>query len=252
MENTALITGGSKRIGKEIALLLAKNQYNILLHYNSSESDAIKTKQQIKAINPNIFVDLVKLNLETASEDYITKLYKKLGKKPNVLVNNASLFKYDDIFTINEQSFNKHINTNLKLPIFLAKIFAKELKQQSGNIINIIDQVVNNKSPYYLSYNIAKLGLHNFTSMCAMSLAPNIRVNSISPGHVLKSHFQTDEDFKKLYSKALLKHAVNKREIANAVLFLLNTPSITGQNITIDAGYSINKFSAFLSNKKPF
>ncbi len=241
----ALITGASKRIGKHIAIELAKNEYDIVLHYFQSQTKA-KELQNLIVDKYGVKVSLVCANL--LKSNAFETIYNQIdGQMPNVLVNNASLFEYDDIFTISEESFDKHINIHLKSTVFLTKHFAKALGQNKGNVINILDQAVENISPYFLSYTLSKTALHSFTKISAMSLAPNIRVNSVSPGPTIKSPFQTDDDFAKMCQNTLLKQNSKPEEIAKTITFILNSSSLTGQNIVLDAGYSLNKFGNFKS-----
>ncbi len=239
----ALITGASKRIGKQIAKKLAKNGYDIVLHYYKSSNEAKELKTYLEN-KYNIIVSLVCANL--LENNSAKKLYNQIdGQKPTVLVNNASLFEYDDIFTVSEESFEKHINIHLKSAVFLSQYFAQSLGENKGNIINILDQAVENISPYFLSYTLSKTALLSFTKIASMSLAPNIRVNAISPGPTIKSPFQTDDNFTEMCQNTLLKQPSQAKEIAKTVLYILNTSSITGQNIVVDAGYSLNKFGNF-------
>ena len=223
-----LITGASKRIGKEIAIEFAKNGANIILHYEISKYS--------KAL-------LIKANLEKPLE--VKKLFKsakqKVGKIHH-LVNCASLFENDDILNFNEKSWDKHLNTNAKAPAILISNFARQKFNKSENltITNILDQRVFKLTPHFFSYTVSKLILFNMTKTSAMRFAPNIRVNAIAPGPVIKNTRQSKSHFKKQYSNTLLKKQVDKKEIFNACKFFIENKSITGQTIAIDSGQSLN------------
>ena len=235
-----LITGAGKRIGKEIAIEFAKNGANIILHYNTSKKEAIETKNEISKYSKAL---LIKANLEKSIE--VKKLFqsakKKVGKIHH-LVNCASLFENDDILSFNEKSWDKHLNINAKAPAILISNFAKQKFNKSENltITNILDQRVFKLTPHFFSYTVSKLILFNMTKTSAMRFAPNIRVNAIAPGPVIKNTRQSKSHFKKQYSNTLLKKQVDKKEIFNACKFFIENKSITGQTIAIDSGQSLN------------
>jgi NAD(P)-dependent dehydrogenase (short-subunit alcohol dehydrogenase family) len=123
----------------------------------------------------------------------------------NCLINNASLFENDNLQNFSEKGFTKHLNINLKAPAILIQNFKKLLKNSEGNIINIIDQRVEKLTPYFFSYTLSKSSLVTLTKTAAMRLAPNIRVNGISPGPTLKNARQSKSHFKKQWKSILLK-----------------------------------------------
>lgn len=235
-----LITGGSKRIGKEIAINFAKQGYNIILHYNTSKKEALQTKLEINKISN---CEIVKGDLRSfKSTKKIFSEAKKKFKHINHLINCASLFENDDLTKFNEKMWNNHINVNAKAPAILMSEFAKQKFQKGKNfsIINILDQRVFKLTPFFFSYTVSKMILFNITKTAAMRLAPNIRVNGIAPGPVIKNARQSNLHFKKQYKNTLLKRQVNKKEISNACQFLIENQNITGQIIAVDSGQSLN------------
>ena len=235
-----LITGAGKRIGKEIALSFSKEGANIILHYNKSKIDAEKTAKEIKKFSK---CHMIKgdLNSLRSVKNIFTTAKKKFGSV-NHLINCASLFENDDLVKFNEKSWNKHLNINAKAPAILISEFSKQKMKSNENfsIINILDQRVFKLTPYFFSYTISKLILFNMTKIAAMRLAPNIRVNAIAPGPVIKNYRQSNIHFIKQYKNTLLKKQVDKKEIFNACKFLIKNKSITGQSIAIDSGQSLN------------
>ena len=155
-------------------------------------------------------------------------------------INNASIFENDKLENFSSDSWNKHLNINLKAPAILTKEFAKNIKNKNNNIINIIDQRVFKLTPFFFSYTLSKTGLYTLTKTSAMSLAPKIRVNGIAPGPTIKNKRQSKIHFKKQYLATPLKKQVNVDEISNAVAFFIKSSSITGQVISIDSGQSLN------------
>jgi len=232
-----LITGSGKRIGAEIARSLAADQWNIGIHYNKSGKDAKKLSIEIEK-KYNIKTCLIKADLSNLNQvnKIIPYLNKKLGPI-NCLINNAATFQYDSLNTLSDKSWEKHINTNIKAPLFLSKSFAKHLpKKIKGNIINIIDQRVWNLTPHFITYTISKSALWTLTQTLALSLSPNIRVNAIGPGPTIKSNRQTQKEFIKQYKRMPLKKKIELKEIVNFIKLIIKTPSLTGQMIALDSG----------------
>ena len=235
-----LITGAATRVGKAIVLHFAKRGWNIALHYFRSSSKAKKLK---KIIEQNLVkVVLIKADLKNPkqTEKVIPTARKKLGTI-DCLVNNAALFEKDDIANFTTKSWNDHLNINLLAPAILTKQFAKQASKKTvSNIINIIDQRIFNLTPFFMSYTISKSGLQTLTKTMAMRLGPNIKVNAIAPGPTIKSKRQTDKHFRNQVRSTLLKKSVKAEDICNAVEFLINNNSITGQIIAVDSGQNLS------------
>ena len=234
-----LITGGSTRIGKEIALHFAKRGWNIIIHYFKSSSEArilkkIIEKNKVKAI-------LIKADLKNRKQvENIFSLAKKELGKIDCLVNNAALFEKDDILNFTSKNWNDHLNINLLAPAILIKNFAKQApKTTSSNIINIIDQRVFKLTPIFMSYTLSKSALYTLTKTMAMRLGPNIKVNGIAPGPTIKSKRQSTKHFNKQARSTLLKKPVRLKDICDTVEFLINNSSITGQVIAVDSGQNL-------------
>ena len=152
------------------------------------------------------------------------------------LINNASVFENDNLINFSDKSFLKHINVNLKAPAILIKNFSKVYKGNSGNIVNIIDQRVEKLTPFFFSYTLSKSGLATLTKTSAMKLAPNIRVNAVSPGPTLKNKRQSEKHFKKQWKSTILEKKVDTKNVSSAVKFLINNNNITGEIINVDSG----------------
>ena len=234
-----IITGGATRIGAAIAKKLSGNKVEIVIHFNKSRTKAIGLKKELEKNGTKIH--LVKGNLNK-EEDIrkIIKSSKKYLKYFDCLINNASMFENDKLENFSSESWDKHLNINLKAPALLTREFAKNVKGKNNNVINIIDQRVFKLTPYFFSYTLSKTGLYTLTKTSAMSLAPKIRVNGIAPGPTIKNKRQSKIHFKKQFLATPLKQQVNVNEIANAVDFFIKTSSITGQVISIDSGQSLN------------
>ena len=237
--NKIIITGGATRIGAAISKKLSGPGVEIVIHYNKSKSSAEKLKKELSKSETKVY--LVKGDLSKEKDvKKIVKFAKSKLKYFDCLVNNASLFENDKIENFTTNSWGRHLRTNLRAPALLSKEFAKNTKSSNNNIINIIDQRIFKLTPFFFSYTISKTGLYTLTKTSAMSLAPNIRVNGIAPGPTLKNKKQTEKHFRKQYLATPLKRQVDLKEICNAIDFLINNRSITGQVLAIDSGQNLN------------
>ena len=237
--NKIIITGGATRIGAAIAKKLSKPGVEIVIHYNKSKLNAEKLKKELSKNKTKVFLVKGDLSKET-DVNKILKFAKSKLKYFNCLINNASLFENDKLENFTTNSWGRHLRTNLRAPALLSQGFAKYVRGNNSNIINIIDQRVFKLTPFFFSYTISKTGLYTLTKTSAMSFAPNIRVNGIAPGPTIKNKRQSLKHFKKQYLSTPLKKQVNVQEICNAVDFLIKNRSITGQVIAVDSGQSLN------------
>tara|TARA_B100001123_G_scaffold331506_1_gene373815 strand:- start:1263 stop:2021 length:759 start_codon:yes stop_codon:yes gene_type:complete len=248
LENTVLVTGGSQRIGAVISDRLAREGWNVIIHYNKSKKKAFNLKKNLSTYKINCCC----IKADLSKELELKKLFKNAKKEMGVitcLINNASTFELDNLENIKKKKWDYHLNTNLWAPIFLIQQFIKNLpKNINGNIINVVDQRVINLTPFFTTYTITKSALWTLTQTTALALAPKIRVNAIGPGPTLPSKRQTNNKFKRQYMKVPLKKSVNPNEIAEAVLFILKSKSLTGQLINIDSGQHLGWATA--NNKK--
>ena len=237
--NKIIITGAATRIGAAIAKKLSGPGVEIVIHYNTSKANAEKLKKELNKNNTKVHLIKGDLSKEKDLKKIIIFSKSKL-KYFDCLINNASLFENDNLKNFSSKSWDKHLNVNLKAPAYLSNEFAKNVRGNNNNIINIIDQRVFKLTPFFFSYTLSKTGLYTLTKTSAMSLAPNIRVNGIAPGPTIKNKRQTEKHFKKQYLATPLKQQVNVKEICNTVDFFIKNSSITGQVLAIDSGQNLN------------
>jgi len=233
---TALITGAARRIGRTVALALAESGWAVAIHYRRSGAEADALAKEINDRGGRARTFQADLADRSALDRLVTEVNREIGPL-TALINNASEFLPDSIENLDETTWDLHLSVNLKAPVFLSEAMAKQLPEGAdGNIVNIVDQRVWNLTPEFFSYTISKAGLWTATRTLAQALAPRIRVNAIGPGPVLRSIHQTDDDFDREKQSTLLKRGPSANEIAAAVLFILSTPSLTGQMIALDGG----------------
>jgi NAD(P)-dependent dehydrogenase (short-subunit alcohol dehydrogenase family) len=232
----ALVTGAARRIGKSIALRLAESGWHVAIHYRKSAAKAEAVAAEVRLRGGKAMTVEADLMHEDQVEAIIPRVAEHLGAL-SLLVNNASTFEMDKAETATRASWDKHIEANLRAPFVLSQAFARQFTREGGgNIINLLDQRVWKLTPYFISYTVAKMGLWTLTRTLALSYAPRIRVNGIGPGPTLPSPRQSDEQFAQQSAAMPLGHGATPREIAKAVLFILESPSMTGQMIALDGG----------------
>ncbi len=232
----ALVTGAGQRIGRAIALDLAAAGWAVAVHYRSSRSEAEAVVAAIEGAGGRAVALACDLAREAEVETLVARAGERLGPLA-CLVNNASVFEMDQVATATRQSWDRHVETNLRAPLVLSQAFARQLAEGAeGNIINLLDQRVWKLTPYFLSYTVAKAGLWTLTPTLALALAPRIRVNGLGPGPTLPSPRQSVEQFRQQQAAVPLRRGPALEEIAGAVRFILGTPSLTGQMIALDGG----------------
>ena len=244
---TALITGASQRIGRAIALDLARHGWRVGLHYHRSPEAAQSLAEAIQQAGSTAVLLEADLAKETETADLVPRAIEALGPL-DLLVNNASVFELDTMATATRQSWDAHMEVNLRAPFVLSQAFAQafddafddarpsEAGNRTGNIIHLIDQRVWNLTPHFLSYTLSKAGLWALTQTMALALAPRIRVNAIGPGPTLPSQRQNAEQFARQAAQMPLGRGTTPEEICAAIRFLLAAPAMTGQMMALDGG----------------
>jgi len=231
-----LVTGAAKRLGRAIVLDLAGAGWNIGLHYHGSAEDAEQTAAEIRAKGVKVALLPADFSREEATAALIDQAVAALGPL-TALINSASLFENDDWQSATRQSWDAHIETNLRAPFLLSQLFARQLpKTETGTIINIIDQRVLKPTPQFISYSLSKAGLYWLTTILAQALGPNIRVNAVGPGPTIKNARQSEEDFARQREATILKRGAEPADVVAAIRYLLEAKSVTGQMIAADGG----------------
>jgi pteridine reductase len=237
----ALVTGAARRIGAVIVRTLHAEGADVAIHYRGSDIEANAVANELEATRPGsaatFCADLTDLaSLKSLAEDVIA-----WRGKLDILVNNASSFYPTPPGEITEEQWDDLIGTNLKAPLFLSQALLPALRETHGVIINIVD--VHSQRPLrnHTVYGPAKAGLAMLTRSLAKDLAPEIRVNGVSPGAILWPESDMSDDAKDAIVEQIpLGRAGTPEDIASAVLFLASEASyVTGQIIAIDGGRSI-------------
>ena len=231
---TVLVTGAARRLGAHIARGLAADGWRVVLHCHQSVAEAEALAVEIGAVG----VVPADLGQRAAIEGLIGRA--SAWGPLDALINNASVFEKDDIADLTWESFDAHIVPNLAAPMFLSRDFARAFGERTGgNIVNLLDQKIGNLNPDFLSYTVSKVALAGVTRLLAMAFGARIRVNGVAPGLTMISTRQTPAGFDRAQRSMPLGRGSTPSEIAAAVRFLLATPSITGQVLTLDGGESL-------------
>ena len=232
----ALITGSSKRIGRETAVELARRGACVAIHYRSDESGARETLRLAREAGGS--GELFRAELTDAGEldRMFTELEARLGGL-HILVNNASAFDAASFDESTPELWDAQMDSNARAPLFAAQRAARLLRaQEQGKIINLVDTAGEIIWPGYLAYSVSKAALIAVNKGLAKALAPNIQVNGVAPGPVLFPEYYTQDQKRLAVERTLLKRAGSARDIVNAIVFLIENDYITGEVIHVDGG----------------
>jgi NAD(P)-dependent dehydrogenase (short-subunit alcohol dehydrogenase family) len=232
----ALVTGGARRIGRALCLAVARAGYDVAIHHRSADQDAKTLADEIAALGRKADAFVADLSQEDQVQGLIPAVTARMGTV-TLLINNASLFEDDRVGSLGRASWDAHMQTNLRAPLVLAEALAAQLPpSQDGQIINMLDQRVLKPNPQFFTYGLTKAALWHATKTLAQALAPHIRVNGVGPGPTLASIHQAAGEFAAEAAHTLLQKPANPQQIAQAVLYLIDASSVTGQMIAVDGG----------------
>ncbi|MDO6592796.1 pteridine reductase [Neptuniibacter sp. 1_MG-2023] len=240
MNRVALITGAAKRVGAIIATHLHAQGYSILIHYNSSLSEAESLANKLNNIRPDSAdIRQADLNIMHEVEQLANSSINKWGRI-DLLINNASAFYPTPLNTSTQEQWDNLVNSNLRAPYFLSAALSQTLRQNNGCIINMIDIHAQRGLPGHPIYSIAKAGLEMMTKSLAKELGPEVRVNGVSPGAILWPDAGLSQAQQTaILDKTLLGKTGDAEDLAEAVYFLANADYITGQILAVDGGKSL-------------
>ena len=233
---TVLITGAARRIGRAMAIELAREGRPVAVHYAASKADADATVGEIERSGGRAVALGADLAREEEAQALLPAAETALGPV-DCLINNAAAFDRDSVASASRASWDTHMETNLRAPFVLIQAMSDRLPESwSGNVINILDERVWNLTPHFVSYTLSKSALWTLTQTMALALAPRIRVNGIGPGPTLPSPRQSEEQFARQQVMMPLGRGTTPEEICAAVQFILSARAMTGQMIALDGG----------------
>jgi len=239
---SVLITGASRRVGRHLALGLANAGWQIHLHYNTSREAAEDTRRLILQAGGICHLHQADLSQPAEAEALIRHL--PFGDGVMGLVHNASLFEYDTAKTVSAELLERHLAVNLTAPAVMTRVFAEEIGKRypatRGVVLSITDAKLAGLNPDYFSYTLSKIALDGLTTLAAQAYAPEVRVNAIAPGIILRSGDQTDEEYCIAHRRNPLGQGAVLDDILRAAIMLLDTPSMTGHTVVLDGGLHLS------------
>jgi NAD(P)-dependent dehydrogenase (short-subunit alcohol dehydrogenase family) len=262
-----LVTGAAKRLGREIALTLAKHRWRVAVHYGNSEQDAINTVADLAINMPAIDENTSKITKNTAQMPHHAKFQCDLSDEAaarsliarviiqfgrvDAVVNSAAIFEHDAASTFSYSAMQKHLATNTGAAILLSQALFEHIAERKtagedeaqGAVVNLLDQKLWNQNPDFFSYTLSKAALEAANTMLAMELAPLVRVVGVAPGLTLTSHMISDEKFQELHKISPLGRSSTAQDVADTVRFALENRSITGTTLLVDGGQHLMRFA---------
>ena len=232
-QRAVLITGAARRVGRVMALHMARAGWDIALHYRHSEANAQKLKTEINALGADCHLLQADLRDRALLAPLIQDAQQALPHL-SALIHNASQFERADFMSTDNATYDTNMRLHVDAPFFLTQAFAKQVSR--GSVLFMIDSFVRKQSDQYFTYLFSKKQLVALTEMCAYSLGPDIRVNAIAPGIVLPSGTLDEEYMQRRTEQNPLKQLGTPEAIAETANYLLNNTHLTGHIIHIDGG----------------
>jgi len=236
----ALVTGGAVRVGRALSLGLAKDGFDVVVHYHSSGADARSLEAEIVKLGRRCVSVAADVSNSAQVTELVGRVRAEFGRL-DLLVNNASIFKSNALLDVDEEEWDQVMGVNLKGPFLTVRAAAELLSAAKGSIINIVDVSALEPWVRYPHHSVSKAGLLQLTRVMARALAPAVRVNAIAPGTVLPPESSSADDNERERSKTLVGHLGSPEDVLRTVLFLERSPFITGEVVVVDGGMQINR-----------
>jgi len=238
-----LVTGASRRLGREIALALAAGGWQVAVHYRASEAEAMATVADCARLAGVSAAFQADLGDEAAVRGLLPAVAARMGRV-DAVVNNASTFEEDNAASFGFTALDKHLHSNTGAAVLLAQALHAHVAARGGEgaVVNLLDQKLWNQNPDFFSYTLSKAALEAAGTMLALALAPQVRVVGVAPGLTLTSHLLSDEQFQARHKLSPLGRSSTPGDVAAAVKFALENRSITGTTLLVDGGQHLMKF----------
>jgi NAD(P)-dependent dehydrogenase (short-subunit alcohol dehydrogenase family) len=249
---TVLVTGAAKRLGRDIALALAKDGWQVAVHYRDSLEDARKTVADCARLTGASAAFRANLTNETAVRHLLPQVIAQFGRV-DAVVNSASTFEHDSAASFSFAAMDQHMRSNAGAAIILAQaLHAHVLTREGavsaladgplGVVVNLLDQKLWNQNPDFFSYTLSKAALEAANTMLALALAPHLRVVGVAPGLTLTSHMLKHDKFEALHKLSPLGKSSTAADVVATVKFAIDNQSITGTTLLVDGGQHLMKF----------
>lgn len=238
-----LVTGAARRLGREIALVLADAGYGVVVHYRGSQEEAERTAEACRergTLATHLQADLA---VEAEAAALVERAVAAVGAL-DFVVNSASTFELDEVGSFSYRALDRHLHANAGAPVLLARALHQHLAARGaqGAVVNLLDQKLWNPNPDFFSYTLSKAALEAANTMLALALAPVVRVVGVAPGLTLTSHMLDEVRFAQLHALSPLGRSSTPGDVAATVRFALENRSLTGTTILVDGGQHLMKF----------
>lgn len=230
---TALVTGGASRIGHEICLALARRGVNVVVHYRTSVSAANSLCKKLRKLDVQAWSIAADFKKAKSAETLVEKTLHLAGRLA-IVINNASAYTESTLDSVNWPDMSSTMQINAWAPLIIGREFRKRCG--SGSIINLLDSRICGGDKMHAGYIVSKQALAALTAMMALKFAPDITVNAVAPGLVKPPSGIGAASLRKLTADLPLKRHGDPRDVAQAILFLVESTFITGQVIYVDGG----------------
>ena len=246
---TVLVTGSARRLGRDMALALARAGWQVAVHYRDSHDDAMQTVAACAELSGDSAAFDADFFDEESVRSLVPRVVERFGRI-DAVVNNASLFEHDDAQSFSYVALEAHLRSNTGAPILLSQALHAHLQERvaagdtaaHGAVVNVLDQKLWNQNPDFLSYTLSKAALEAANTMLALALAPRVRVVGVAPGLTLTSHMLSQEKFEALHTMSPLGRSSSPEDIAAAVCFALENRAMTGTTLLVDGGQHLQRF----------
>ncbi len=249
---TVLVTGAAKRLGREIALALAADGWQVAVHYRDSLEDATTTVAHCARLAGASAAFRANLTNETAVRQLLPQVIAQFGRV-DAVVNSASTFEHDEAASFSFAAMDKHMRSNAGAGIILAQALHTHVLTRDGAasapadgprgvVVNLLDQKLWNQNPDFFSYTLSKAALEAANTMLALALAPHLRVVGVAPGLTLTSHMLNHDKFEALHKLSPLGKSSTAADVVATVKFAIDNQSITGTTLLVDGGQHLMKF----------
>jgi NAD(P)-dependent dehydrogenase (short-subunit alcohol dehydrogenase family) len=229
----ALVTGGTKRLGKAICLALAEKGVNLLVHYNTSRAEADDFCKELRGLGVNALSLVADLSKKADYETLVERANRAAGPI-DILVNNASIFPSGTLLTMNEDNFIANLTVNAFAPLVISRAFAAQ--SENGVVINMLDARIVEYDRAHAAYHASKRMLATLTRMTALEFAPRVRVNAVAPGLILPPEGEEEAYFTARVRDVPLERHGGVQDVTRAVLFLIESSFVTGEIVFVDGG----------------
>lgn len=242
-EQVALVTGSARRVGKAIAMELARAGCNIMVHYNNTDESLVRDAvQDMKSLGVDAFSVQADISTPEGVETVFNAVATEFGHL-DILVNNASSFTKNSLMDVDIVDWETSINVNLTAPFLCTQSAVKMMRENDppgGSVVNILDYGAMNPWPDRVDHNVSKAGLLMLTKVSALSLgADNVRVNGVLPGPVLQDSGSSDERWREIGDLLPIGYTGNPEDVARAVVYLASENFVTGTVIEVNGGETL-------------